>query len=98
MVCRDGRLVADSGRRALSPWSQISLKSYVSLLIEEGIENPRSLQKILISRSSFVDGKDRSASGKAALWINYIARKELSVIKSEASDGVTVVSQLESPA
>ncbi len=38
---------ADSGRRTLSPWSQISLESYVSLLIERGdrksLEYARSL-------------------------------------------------------
>jgi WD40 repeat protein len=38
---------ADSGRRKLSPWSQISLESYVSLLIERGdresLEYARSL-------------------------------------------------------
>jgi WD40 repeat protein len=38
---------ADSGRRTLSPWSQISLESYVSLLIERGdresLESARSL-------------------------------------------------------
>lgn len=38
---------ADSGRRTLSPWSQISLESYISLLIERGdresLESARSL-------------------------------------------------------